>query len=61
MVNAMETRWDFTKYNESKKSNKDVKGSSIVSHLWLGTENIYTVIIMQTQNTDLPKTMIELC
>ena len=38
-----------------------MKGSSIVSHLWLGTENIYTVIIMQTQNTDLPKTMIELC
>ena len=31
------------KYNESKKSNKDVKGSNIVSHLWLGTENIYTV------------------
>ena len=61
MVNAMDARWDSTQYRESKKSNKDVEGSSIVSHLWLGSENIYTVTITQTQDTDLAKTMIELC
>ena len=61
MVNAMETRWDSTQYSENKKSKKDVEGSSIVSHLWLVSENIYTVTITQTQDTDLAKTVIELC
>lgn len=61
MVNAVATKWDSTLYSESKKSNKDVEGSSIVSHLWLGSDNTYAVTITQTQNTDLAKTMIELC
>ena len=32
-----------------------------MSHLWLVSENIYTVTITQTQDTDLAKTVIELC